>query len=659
MRPIALTLVFLFAVAPAFGQERPPAGDTLRVRTEEPPGEDLEEVTISTTRSSRTISDLPTRVEVIAGEELDEKSNRKPGDIRMLLSESTGILTQQTSATSANAAIRIQGLDGRYTQLLKDGFPLYAGAAAGLGLLQTPPLDLKQVEVIKGSSSTLYGGGAIAGLVNLISKTPGPARELRFHLNGSGAGALDLSGFYGQRFGKAGITLFAARNSHAPYDPAGTGFTAIPKYTRYTLNPHLFLYPGSRTKIRFGINTTVEDRTGGDLYYVRGSGDSLHSYFERNESQRFSTQLSVSHQVDGGRLQLKNSYSYFNRDITIPDYAFSGVQQNTFTELSYSQKDGSMEWVMGANLITEVFREKEQPAFPLRNYSLTTSGLFIQNTAQIGPRWAVESGLRGDFVIGYGLVGLPRLSVLYKAPRHFSSRLGGGLGYKPPTIFTEESERVQYRNVYPIASPYHQPERSYGAGWDLNYRTRLWKERVSLSINHLFFYTRIRDPLQLVPIAGGEYFFQHTTGHMLASGTETNIKAGYRDWKLLLGYTYTRATIHEGAQRQDKLLTPRHRLNTVLMYEAEERWKVGLEAHYSSSQLLSDGRTGRGYWVCGLMAERLWERFSLYLNFENFLDARQSRWDTIYTGPVSRPRFRDIYAPLDGFVVNGGLKFKL
>ena len=134
--------------------------------------DELETVVISSTRSSRSIKDIPTRVEFIAGEELEEKANMKPGDIRMVLSESTGIQTQQTSATSANAAIRIQGLDGRYTQILKDGLPLYSGAASGLGLLQIAPLDLKQVELLKGSASTLYGGGAIAGLVNLISKTP-------------------------------------------------------------------------------------------------------------------------------------------------------------------------------------------------------------------------------------------------------------------------------------------------------------------------------------------------------------------------------------------------------------------------------------------------------------------------------------------------------
>ncbi|HUN03800.1 MAG TPA: TonB-dependent receptor, partial [Niabella sp.] len=129
--------------------------------------EELEGVVITSTRSTRSIQNIPTRIEFIGSEELGEKGNMKPGDIRMLLAESTGIHVQTTSPTSANASIRIQGLDGRYTQILKDGFPIYSGASSGLGLLQIPPLDLKQVEVIKGSTSTLYGGGAIAGLVNL------------------------------------------------------------------------------------------------------------------------------------------------------------------------------------------------------------------------------------------------------------------------------------------------------------------------------------------------------------------------------------------------------------------------------------------------------------------------------------------------------------
>lgn len=240
---------------------------------------ELDEVTVTSTRAGRSINNTPTRVEVIAADEIHEEATMRPGDVRMLLSESTGIQTQQTSATSGNASIRIQGLDGRYTQILKDGFPLYSGAANGLGLLQTPPLDLRQVEIIKGSSSTLYGGGAIAGLINLITKVPTDKRELNVHINGTSAGGLDINSFYGQKFKKVGVTLFASRNSNKAYDPANISFTAIPKFERYTFNPKLFLYFSEKTKLNFGVNTTFENRLGGDINFIEGKGDSTHSYF--------------------------------------------------------------------------------------------------------------------------------------------------------------------------------------------------------------------------------------------------------------------------------------------------------------------------------------------------------------------------------------------
>lgn len=632
--------------------------DTLLVLLESAEGEELEEVTISTTRSTRSIADIPTRIEFIAGEELEEKGNMKPGDIRMLLSESTGIQTQQTSATSANASIRIQGLDGRYTQILKDGFPLYSGAASGLGLLQTPPLDLKQVEVIKGSSSTLYGGGAIAGLVNLISKTPDEERELRFHVNGTSAGGLDINGYYGQRFGKVGTTLFASRNSNAAYDPAGIGLSAIPKFERYTVNPRLFLYLSERTTAIVGVNTTFENRIGGSMPYIKGETDTANNYFERNNTNRISTQATLQHKINAeSQFTIKNSYSYFDRSITIPSYQFNGVQHSTFTEANYSTGSERSEWIAGANLWTDAFSETPTNV-PLRDYSQNTVGGFVQNTFQTTPKFIIESGLRCDYVLEYGFAFLPRLSLLYKASSKLSTRLGGGLGYKAPTIFTEESERIQYRNVLALSPDSNSLEKSYGANWDINYRTSFADDKITFSINQLFYYTRLNNPLLLVP-SGSVYAFKNITGHTDSKGTETNIKIGYKDFKLFLGYTFTDAYIHQNGLRMENPLTPKHRINSVLFYEVEDKWKVGLEAYYFSPQKLSDGTTAKDYWIMGFMAEKLWEKFSLYINFENFLDARQTRFDTIYTGSLNNPQFRDIYAPLDGFIINGGLKLKL
>jgi outer membrane cobalamin receptor len=621
--------------------------------------EELEEVVISTTRSSRTIQSIPTRVELIGGEELEEKGNMKPGDIRMMLNESTGIQTQQVSATSANSSIRIQGLDGRYTQILKDGFPLYAGFSGGLGLLQTPPLDLKQVEVIKGASSTLYGGGAIAGLVNLVSKVPTDERELRFLINGTSAGGLDVNGFYSQKFNKVGLTLFASRNSTRPYDPSDEGFTAIPKTERYVFNPKLFVYFSDRTRLNVGLNTVFEDRIGGDIKYIKDEGDAVHSYFEKNKSSRFSTQVSFEHDFsEQNRLTVKNSVNSFDRRISIPGYIFDGKQLSTYSEVAFNSNHERSDWVTGVNLYTDQFRESPSNNFVKRDYTQNTLGGFVQNTWQTAPWLHIETGLRADYVFDYGFVLLPRISGLFKITPKLSSRLGGGLGYKAPTIFTEETERRQFRAVLPINPDDNKLEKSYGANFDINYSTHFGE--LSLSLNHMFFYTRINDPLLLEATRDPAVTkLLNADGFVDTKGTETNLKLGYGDFKLFVGYTLTDAQLNEGGNKRVNPLTAKHRLNNVLMYEVEDKWKIGLEAYYYSKQTLSNGTVGKPYWITGFMAERIWEKFSLFVNFENFTDTRQTRYGSIYTGTVTSPVFNDIYAPLDGFVINGGIKLNL
>jgi len=623
-------------------------------------GEELDAVVVGATRSSRTIANIPTRVEVISGDELDEKGNMKPGDIRMMLAESTGIQTQQTSATSGNSSIRIQGLDGKYTQIIRDGFPLYSGFSGGLGLLQIAPLDLKQVEIVKGASSTLYGGGAIAGLVNLVSKTPEEKRRLDFLLNGTSAMGLDVSAFYSQKFSKVGATVYAAYNHGSPYDPAGIGLSAIPKFNRYTLNPKLFFYLNNSTTLIAGVNATIEDRLGGDMQYLKGNGNDQHSYFEQNKTGRYSTQLQLDHKLsDNKKLVIKNSVNYFDRSISLPGYRFSGVQTSTYSEAIYAANSEKSDWVLGLNYLTDNFNEDKNSTFPLRSYRNNTIGAFVQNTWDATARFTLESGLRGDYNSQYGFFALPRLSALYKLNSHFYARLGGGLGYKTPNVFTEDAERIEFRNVLPINSTDNKAERSYGANFDMNYKTGLFNNQVSLSINQLFFYTRVDNPILLYPVANGNLQYLQPPGDLNTKGIETNVKITYENFKLFLGYTLADVTQHTNSTITNYPLVSRNRLNNVLVYEVEGKFKVGAEAYYFGPQRLNDGTTGRGYWTAGLMAEKTWDRFSLFINFENLTDNRQTKFGTIYTGSITDPAFKDIYAPLDGFVANGGIKFKL
>ncbi|WP_301930758.1 TonB-dependent receptor plug domain-containing protein [Ferruginibacter sp.] len=621
------------------------------------PGE-LEEVTVNSTRSNRSIRNTPTRVEFIAEEEVHEEATMRPGDIRMLLAESTGIQTQQTSPTTGNAGIRIQGMDGRYTQILKDGFPVFSGAAGGLGLLQTPPLDLRQVEIIKGSSSTLYGGGAIAGLINLITKVPADKMELNFHFNATSAGGLDINSFYGQRFKKAGVTFFVSRNTNMAYDPANISFSAIPKFERYTLNPKLFFYFTDKTKFNFGVNTTFENRLGGDMQLIEGRGDSTHSYFERNKTKRLSTQFTLDHQFnDKSSFKLKNSAGYFNRIINSRDYSFNGTQYSSFTEATFVNKRKASDWVAGLNVLTDHFKENQTTPGILRNYNQTTLGIFIQNTWNTYSWLIVETGLRGDYVNDYGAVLLPRISALFTITPQLTSRIGGGLGYKTPTIFTEESEKLLYKNVMPVNAAINKLEKSVGANWDLNYKTSF--QKISFSLNQFFFYTLLKNPLFIETVAGGFSQLQNIPGQIVSRGAETNIRLGYQDLALYLGYTYTNAKIYNNSTITENRLTPKHRFNGALVYEIEDKWKFGSEFYYFSKQKLSDGTTGRDYWLTGLVVEKLWKPFSLFINFENFGDVRQTKFESIFNGTLTNPVFKDSYAPLEGFVANGGLKIRL
>jgi outer membrane receptor for ferrienterochelin and colicins len=620
--------------------------------------EEMEEVTVTSTRSSRTIEDIPTRVEVIAGEELAEKGNMKPGDIRMLLNESTGIQTQQTSATSYNSSIRIQGLDGKYTQLMRDGLPLYSGFSGGLSLMQIAPLDLKQVEVIKGSSSTLYGGGAIAGLVNLITKKPKEEKEFSFMFNGTSALGLDASGFYSKRNDKIGTTIFASFNKGTAYDPADIGLTAIPKFDRFTLNPRLFLYFSEETEMNFGVNFITEDRLGGNMDYVNGE-NVTDAYYENNMTDRISSQLNLTHQIDEkSQLEIKNSINFYDRSIEVPDFTFSGRQISSFSEINYSTFNEISEWVTGVNLWTDQFNQFEGSPNQDLDFDNSTFGFFAQNIWNMTDIWTLETGFRIDYHSEYGFFPLPRLSLMFEPQEELTFRLGGGLGYKAPTVFSEDAEKRQFRNIQPINTNLTDAERSLGANFDINYKKSVTDE-LTLSSNILFFYTQIENPLMLSNV-GNAYEFQQFDGYIDTKGAEVNMKWSYHDFKLFVGYTYSDVNTYSNGDKSTFPLVAKNRLNNVLMYEKHENFWIGLEAYYFSPQRLNDGATGQAYWIAGLMIEKtIGEHFSVFLNFENFLDTRQTAFDTIYTGSIDDPDFRDIYAPVDGFVINGGVKIKL
>jgi iron complex outermembrane receptor protein len=622
-------------------------------------GEELEEVVIATTRSSRSIQDIPTRIEVITGEELGEKAAMNSTNIGMLLRETTGVQMQQTSLSSGNLSIRIQGLDGRYTQILKDGFPLYGGFAGGLSIMQIPPLDLHQVELVKGSNSTLYGGGAIAGLVNLVSISPGDQPKLEIMLNQTSALGTSGNMFYAQKYGKAGLTVYLAANNQFPYDPDADGFSNIPKSMTYSLNPKFYYYINSNTELSFGVNTNIDERKGGDMEVIRGNRSDQHVFSERNNSQRYSTQFALHRSRKSKTISLKNSVSYFHRDLTIPDYRFSGNQLSSFSEFIYRiHPEVTKDWQVGINHYLERFAEDHTDTIRARDYSHHTFGAFLQNTTDMGEKLVFEGGARSDYNADYGIFILPRISLLWKANRKVSSRIGGALGYKLPTIFTEDAEQLYFRGIEPLSGSDVEAETSLGGNWDINYRSAL-SEKMTFSINQLFYLTQLKNALVLrEEEAAARRFFENADGTILSAGFETNLKWTYDRFKLYVNYAFTNTVLKYDNINNQKPLTPKHNAGFVLYYEIEDKWSAGYESYYTGSQYDNLYSEKPEFWMMGVMVMRMFKRFSVFVNFENFTNVLQSNFEPLVIPPISNPTFTDIWAPVDGFVFNAGILFK-
>jgi len=628
--------------------------------TLEPDAQMLGDVVVSSSRINGQIKDLAERVEVLGTEDMEEETSMHPSNVAMLLSEASGIQTQQTSASSGNVQIRILGLDGKYTQLLKDGFPMYSGFSNGLSVMQISPLDLSQVELIKGSSSSLYGGDAIAGIINFISKRPASRSEWNVLANQTMRGGTDIGSFYSTRNRHWGLTLLNTFTNQVPVDIHNDGFTVLPKLTAFTVNPKLFWYPTDSATLSLAMNTTVDHRIGGDLVAVKDGPTTVHPYTENNKSDRDYYQLEyVQHLGEGRLLTVRNSTSLFNRGIGIMDYRFSGRQRSTFSEASYLLSWGQHQTVAGVNVSTDRFREDRRTDSLIRDYSFVTTGVFVQDDWKLGRRWVLETGIRDDYQNRYGNFLLPRVSVLYKLSPQWSLRSGGGLGYKSPTIFDAQTEETAYKNVLPIGRAV-RAERSAGVNADVIY-TGTIGEDLRATVDQAFFYTRVDHPLvlDLLPVSGTRYaYFSNAGKGYTTRGFETSVRLKQDDWTLFAGYTYVDARTGMAALPHIAL-APRSKVVFDLANEKDGDYRVALEAFYTGPQYLYDGSKTRDYWVTGLLLEKVIHRITLVLNFEDLTDTRQTRFGPVMVPPVTDPTFKEIYAPLEGFLVNLAVKVRV
>jgi outer membrane receptor for ferrienterochelin and colicins len=607
-----------------------------------------EQITVHATRTDARLQDSPTRVEVLGQDEIEEKTMMTPGDIIMMLNEMGGLRVQTTSPSLGAASVRIQGMRGPYTRFLADGLPLFGQQGGGLGLLQIPPMDLGQVEVIKGVASAMYGAGAMGGVVNLISRRAGPKPVHEILVNRSTHGATDTALFLAQQLGSGwSASVLGGGHWQERRDVDGDGWADLAGYGRGVLRPRFFWEGehGRSASLTGGI--TYENRTGGTLpnAVLQATGA---PYVEALDTRRYDA---------GGAFQFlaANRYTVTGRaSASIQDHThrFGEVRERDrheilFGEVAVRGTAGRHTWVAGAAGERDAYRPRDLPRFA---YTYTTPGIFVQDDISIRRWLSVSASARADFQNQYGTFFSPRLSALARW-KGWTTRVSGGQGFFAPTPLTEETEAAGLSRLSvpaPLAA-----ERGRSGSFDLT------RALGPLSFTTTLFAASISHPIH---VERERYALVNLPGRAENRGVELLGTWRKAPFSATASYTYVRSREPEPGGRMDTPLTPRQSFGLVGQWE-NDVWHFGAECYYTGRQRLEDNPyrpQSAPYVIVGFLGERKWGPLRLFINAENLNDVRQSHWDPLLRrGRAADGRWTvDAWAPLDGRVINGGIRLR-
>ncbi len=615
------------------------------------PREKLEQqVTVYASRTDQRLEDTPLRVEVLQAEEIEEKTMMTPGDIVMMLNETGGVRVQTTSPALGAASLRIQGMQGRYTRFLGDGLPLFGQQGGGLSLLQIPPMDLGQVELIKGVSSALYGAGAMGGVVNLISRRPQTEPIYDFLFNRSTLGATDGTLFLASQLSRRwGVSLLGAGDLQELRDLDKDGWADLAQYQRGVVRPRLFWNGGEGRSGFLTGGVTYENRVGGTIpgSVLAATGA---PYSETIDTRRYDAGGSVQFLVRNRYvLTARASASSQNHTHQFGEIQERDRHETLFAEVTARGATGRNTWVAGAATEQDKYVPRDVSRFA---YAYTTPGIFVQDDVTLKPWLSLSASARADFNSRYGTFFSPRLSGLLRF-KGWTSRLSAGQGFFAPTPLTEETEAA---GLFRLAIP--KPllaERGRSASFDLS------RSLGPVSTTVTLFGSSVRNPV----------YVERATRYELRNLAEPTKNAGMEllttlrkaPFSATASYTYVRSREFVAGQRDDVPLTPRHSFGLVGMWEKESVGRVGVECYYTGLQRLEQNpyrNESKPYVMAGFLGERKVGCFRLFVNAENLGNVRQTRWD-----PLVRPARAvdgrwtvDAWAPLDGRVFNGGIRLR-
>lgn len=420
----------------------------------------IDEVVITATKTKENRKDAPVLVSVTTNREL---ANVKAHTLMEGLVFQPGLRTEVNCQNCGTSQVRINGLEGAYSQILIDSRPIFGSLNGVYGLDQIPANMIERIEVIRGGGSALFGSNAIAGTINVITKNPTKNEaqaSIVSNLIGGKSGDV-VSSFNGSLVSEnymRGISFHAMQRSRQSYDDNGDDFTEITRLRNLNAGAKLFNDFTDRHKLTAELNVSNENRRGGNkldepehladlaesIRTQMLGGNASFDYFSPAYNHKFTAYTSAE------RTRADNYYGSFdgidieassgNYGVTKENIWLLGGQHTAYVPTG----KGNLQWTSGAEYQYDKIAEKRQnPNVLAVNQKANTFGLFTQADWRISPKIKVLGGVRLDNInsdiMKKSVTALnPRASVLYNIDENFIARGSYSRGFRAPFFYSED-----------------------------------------------------------------------------------------------------------------------------------------------------------------------------------------------------------------------------
>jgi iron complex outermembrane receptor protein len=324
-----------------------------------------------------------------------------------------------------------------------------------------------------------------------------------------------------------------------------------------------------------------------------------------------------------------------------------------FGEASLSGGSERTPWVGGIAVQRDTYRSK---AFPVFDYGFTVPGAFVQVEHDARGNLTLAASARIDGHSEYGTQFSPRLSALYR-PGPWRVRASLGRGFYAPTPFIEEIEEAGLSRLEPLGRL--RAETAQTASVDVGYA------RGPVEASVTFFASDIDNATRLEDVDVDSVRLVNVNGLTKIRGSELLLRYKWRQFTVTGSYLFVdaREPDTDGVGRRRIPLTPRHSGGMVAMWEDHEKGRVGVEAYHTGRQKLEDNpyrSVSRPYVHLGVLGELVVGKARLFVNAENILNVRQTRYDPLLlqARAPSGAWTVDVWAPTEGFILNRGVRLQ-